>query len=140
MSMKRLLPLVFALGFLPVVAPTIASAAPLPFTDPAGDFLSTFTGPQNPDLDVIAFDATFDGATFTFTDQANGPIGTTTGGIFVWGVNRGSNTPGFGAFRPGVLVDAVVIADPTGASAAVGSGVRPLLPRHATGGSRNTIS
>src|SRR4051812_24930636 len=119
MSMKRLLPLVLALGLLPAVAPRIANAAPLPFTDPAGDFLDSFTGPHNPDLDVIAFDATFDGATFTFTDQANGPIGTTTGGIFVWGVNRGSNTAGFGTFRPGVLFDAIVIANPAGGSTAV---------------------
>ena len=72
--MKRLLPFALALMFLPGFAPGKAHAAPLPFTDPAGDFLASFTGPHNPDLDVIAFDATFDGSTFTFTDQANGPI------------------------------------------------------------------
>src|SRR4051812_20539796 len=102
--MKRLLLLAALIPFLPAVA----VAAPLAFSDPPNDFLSTFTGPHGADLDVIGFDATFDGSTFTFTDQANGPIGATSGGIYVWGVNRGGNTPGFGAFRPGVLFDSLV--------------------------------
>lgn len=127
-------------AFVAMFLPAAAFAEPLAFSDPANDYLSTYTGPQNGDLDVLTFDATFDGTTFTFSQTSNGTVGTTPGGIFVWGVNRGGNTAGFGAFRPGVLFDSVVIADPGGNSAVVVSGVRAPLTPSATTVSGNMIS
>src|SRR3954470_14745205 len=81
----------------------LCSPAEAAYIDPTGDFLSSYTGPHNGDLDVVNFDAQFDGTTFTFSSTSNAAIGTTPGGIFVWGVDRGAHTAGFGAFRPGVL-------------------------------------
>src|SRR5262249_35978017 len=83
------------------VAGTPLSASVI--TDPAGDFLTTFTtGPRNGDLDVLSAEVLFDGTNFTFTSTENGPIGTTDGSVFVWGVDRGLHNQFFGAFRPGV--------------------------------------
>ena len=81
--------------------------------DPANDFLSTYTaGPQNGDLDVLNTNVIFNGANFTLSATLNGAIGTTPGSIYVFGLNRGTNNAPFGAFAPGVLFDAVVIARP----------------------------
>jgi hypothetical protein len=85
-------------------------------TDPVGDFLSTYTGPQNGDMDVVTAQVFFDGTNFTFTSTQNGAVGTTAGAVYVWGVDRGSNIAPFGAFAPGVLFDAAVILVPGGTS------------------------
>lgn len=81
-------------------------------TDPPDDFLGTFTGPQNGDLDVLTAQVTFNGTSFLFDSTENGAIGTTAQALYVWGIDRGTHTEGFGAFRPGVLFDAVVILRP----------------------------
>ena len=39
----------------------------------------------------------------------NGAIGTTSGAIYVWGVDRGAGTVGFPTMAPGVIFDRVVI-------------------------------
>lgn len=96
-----------------------ASALPIGaavISDPANDFLPTYTGPKTGDLDVITAQVFFDGTNFTFTSTQNGLIGTTPAGIFVWGINRGSGTPGFPVIAPGVLFDSVFIINPSGAS------------------------
>jgi PEP-CTERM motif len=81
--------------------------------DPAGDFLTTFTtGPKNGDLDVVSAQVFFDGTNFTFTSTENGPIGTTEGSVFVWGVDRGLHNQFFGVFRPGVLFDVAIVLRP----------------------------
>ncbi len=106
--------MVFALLGLVIAAAPLSAAA---ITDPAGDFLTTFTtGPQNGDLDVLSAQVFFDGTNFTFTSTENGPIGETPGAFFVWGIDRGFHQPFFGAFRPGVLFDVAVVlqADLTG--------------------------
>jgi hypothetical protein len=98
----------------------VLALAALPFAsaeagiiDPAGDFLDSYTGPHGGDLDVLTADATFDGATF------------------VWGVDRGTNATPFGAFRPGVMFDAVVVGNPNGNSTVNVSGVSTVLPSSA---------
>ena len=128
------------LAVVTLVALPLCSPAEAAYIDPTGDFLSSYTGPQNGDLDVVNFDAQFDGTTFTFSSTSNGAIGTTPGGIFVWGVDRGAHTAGFGAFRPGVLFDAVVIANPNGPSRAVVNGVTTVLPSSALKVLGNMIS
>lgn len=92
--------------------------------DPAGDFLATYTGPRNGDLDVLAAGVTFDGTRFTLTGTLNGAIGTTAGALYVWGVDRGAGTARFGALAPGVTFDSVVSLTATRDAAGnlVGSG------------------
>lgn len=105
---------------MPVAAGLLAAmperGAAQPIADPAGDFLPTFTGPRNGDLDVLSAQVLFDGAQFTFTSRQNGVVGTTPGGIFVWGVNRGSGTSPGGVFPADVRFDAVVVLNPAGGS------------------------
>lgn len=134
--MKSVVAAGLALAFSVFAAP--AEAAPI--SDPIGDFLDSYTGPHNGDLDVVSIDPIFDGGTFTLRSTSNGAIGTTPGGIFVWGVNRGSNTAGFGAFRPGVLFDAVVVGNPNGTSRVSVSGVATILPNSAVTFSGNMIA
>jgi hypothetical protein len=70
-----------------LVAPAVAA------TDPVGDFLATYTGPQNANLDIVSASATFDGANFNLTATMNGVIGSSPDTLFVWAINRGAGTP-----------------------------------------------
>jgi hypothetical protein len=76
-------------------------------------FLGTFSGPHNGDFNVVTAQVTFNGSSFVFTSTMGAPIGTTTGVDYIWGVDRGLESPtaeaGFGLFAPGVLFDGVVI-------------------------------
>ena len=139
MQVRRIGALSAALALL-LLPLTVSGASAAPITDPIGDFLSSYTGPQNADLDVVSIDPIFDGGTFTLRSTSAGAIGTTPGGIFVWGVNRGGNTAGFGAFRPGVLFDAVIIGNPTGPSRVSVNGVATVLPSSAVTFTGNMLS
>jgi len=89
---------------------TIAHGALI--TDPVGDFLATYTGPQNADLDIVTAQVFYNGTNFTFTSTQNGAVGTTPG-IYVWGIDTGTNATPFAAFgEGGVLFDTVVILEP----------------------------
>lgn len=90
-------------------------------TDPVGDFLPSYAGPRNPDMDVVAADVTFDGSTFAFSGTMDGAIGTTPGALYVFGIDRGkgmqrftTGTPSIGA---GVSFDSVLILRPNGTGA-----------------------
>ena len=100
---------------LAAAAPASRAAAQL-VADPAGDFLASYVGPRNGDLDVLGANVFFDGATFRFASRSAGAIGTTSGALFVWGVDRGRGTARFGPLAPGVLFDAVVVLNPGGTS------------------------
>lgn len=94
---------------------TIQSLVPsAAFADALGDFLPTFVGARGPDLDVLRVDGTYDGAEFRFSAREAGAIGTTPGGFFVFGVDRGAGTPRFADIAPGVEFDAVVVVNPGG--------------------------
>jgi hypothetical protein len=99
--------------------------------DHANDFLPTYIGPQNGDLDVLSTGATFDGTNFRFTATLNGTVGATTGAFYVWGVDRGAGTVGFPTLAPGVRFDTVLIVRPVGtnpANAAGNVGANTLAP------------
>ena len=72
------------------------AAAPVPvagaITDDQGDFLTTYIGPRNADLDVKSANVTYDGQFIYFTAEMYGDIGTTQDGLYVWGVDRGNAT------------------------------------------------
>ena len=61
--------------------------------DPAGDFLATYTGPLDGDLDVLSAGAVQNGTDVVLTATMNGDIGTTPGAVYVFGVNRGAGLP-----------------------------------------------
>jgi hypothetical protein len=104
-------------------APGVARAGPI--TDPPNDFLPTFLGPHNADLDVREADVTFNGTSFLLHAILNGPVGTTTGGFYVWGFNRGAGTQGFPTIAPGVIFDRVVVLNNDGTGTVPGFGNLP---------------
>jgi hypothetical protein len=106
---------VSVLGLSVLVLGAAQSKAAL-ITDPMGDFIPSYTGPHNGDMDVLSAQVSFDGSTFTFTATMAGAIGTTTGGNYVWGINRGAGTAGFPTMAPGVLFDSVFLINPAGGS------------------------
>jgi hypothetical protein len=119
--------------------------------DPQGDFLATYTGPQNGDLDVLSLSATYTASGVTLTSTMNGSVGTTAGSVFLWGVDRGSGTQrlidsGPPAVGPsGILLDAVVRFESGGGGRvvtfpAVGLPITTILDPSIVSISGNTIS
>lgn len=108
--------------------------------DPAGDFLPTYSGPHGADLDVLSVSAVYHPHTHSWELDATlaGPVGTTPGGFYVWGVNRGSGSAGFAASLglTGVLFDTVAVIRPNGASTIAGN----ALPAGSVTFSGNTLS
>lgn len=99
------------------LTPVAAQAATM--SDNLGDFLGTYTGPTNGDLDVLSVTAVQDGTNVTLTALLNGVPESTSGSAYVWGVNRGAGTEGlFTGATPvgqGVFFDAVVLIQASGA-------------------------
>ncbi len=105
------------------------NAIAVPLADPVGDFLSTYIGGRGGDMDVVSANVTLIGnTTLRFFAQLNGTVGTTPGGFFVWGLDRGAGTERFVAASPsvgaGVFFDSVVIinANATGSINLLGLG------------------
>ena len=95
------------------------SALATPINDPVGDFLPTYIGVKGGDLDVLKAEVTLIGkSTFNFFAQLNGAIGTTPGGFYVFGLDRGAGTERFVGGMPstgaGVFFESVVIINPNG--------------------------
>ena len=66
-----------ARGMAVAVAASVAALQPARATtivDPAGDFLATYTGPHNGDLDVLSASAVQNGTSVTLTANLNGAI------------------------------------------------------------------
>ena len=90
-----------------------------PINDPIGDFLPAYIGVKGGDLDVVRADVTLIGNhSFNFFAQLNGNIGTTPGGFYIFGLDRGAGTERFVGGTPsvgaGVFFDSVVIINPDG--------------------------
>lgn len=104
-------------------------AAAAPVTDPGGDFLPTYVGPTNSDLDVLSTSVEFDGTNFIWRLTTAGAFGTTAGSLYVLWVNRGAGTARFGPGAPNVLFDAVGVFRPAGPDVVVNlTGVPPGAP------------
>ena len=89
--------------------------------DPVGDFLPSYQGSHNGDMDVVSSFVNYNPSTdmFTFSGTMNGAIGTTTGGFYVWGVNTGTGTNNFSSLGlPDIKFNATVVlrADGTGSA------------------------
>ena len=89
-------------------------------SDPANDFIASYGGPPAGDLDVLSTSFTYDGSAFVFSATLNGAVGTTAGGAYVFGVNRGQGTARFGTITTAngtydatqVLFDSVIVYRP----------------------------
>jgi hypothetical protein len=107
-----------AVGLL--VAGSVGSARADEIADPVGDFLPTYTGPQDPGLDVVAHEVTLLGDRIIFFGRMAGPIAPTQaiGGLYLTGLDRGRGTPRFRAstppIGPNVLWDLIVRINPDG--------------------------
>jgi len=96
------------------LASTWASAT---VVDATGDFLASFTGAHGADLDVVSAGVLYNPNSHLFSLNATmaGNIGTTPGGIYVWGVNRGLGTAGFASIgASNVLFDMVIVINADG--------------------------
>jgi hypothetical protein len=101
-----------ALALLP--APLLATS----FSDPADDFLGTYTGTVSGDLDILGATARRNGVGVNLALTVDGAIGTSPGALYVWGINRGAGTPRLSFGSPsvgaGTLFDAVYVMFPNG--------------------------
>jgi len=86
--------------------------------DPIGDFLPTYAGPHNGDLDVVSTNASLLGTNLVFSATLNANVGTTAQGFYIWGVNRGAGTANFASLGlPNIIFDSVIRINPDGTGA-----------------------
>ena len=107
-SIARVSLTLLALALVLAASPEVSAD----YTDPAGDFLASYTGLHGGDLDVISADVLYNpfAQTFTFSGTMNDAIGTTAGAFYVFGVNRGQGSTPFASIGAGnVIFDAVVV-------------------------------
>lgn len=107
-----------------------APAASTTVIDPTGDFLPSYVGPHNPDLDVTRFTVNFDQGTSTFFLNAKlaGTINPASVGLYVIGVDTGLGAiRPFGSIgNPNVIFDQVVIVQKDGTGQVTGAAGGPL--------------
>lgn len=105
-------------------------AAATTVTDPVGDFLPTFTGDHDPDLDVTSFSVNFDSVTSSFLLQAtlDGDIDPAKDGLYAIGVNTGTGAAApFGDIgAPNVIFDQVIAVQKDGTGLVTGPAGGPL--------------
>ena len=119
-------------GLLSVGVPVSSAFA---VGDPANDFLGTYTGPLNGDLDVLSANVRFDQASsqLVFEATLNGAIGTSPHAVYIFGIDRGWGNVGNNIFRSG---------GPPGGLPKIGAGVTfdTVLVVTAEGQGRSPIS
>ena len=95
-------------------------------SDPTGDFLGSFAGPHNADLDVTDFSVMFDGTNFLLGGTLAGNILAVDTPLYVIGVNTGTgvNAPFGGIGEPNVVFNQVVLI--TGATGTGAVGATPV--------------
>jgi hypothetical protein len=105
-----------------VAAITLAgggTAHALSVVDPTGDFLGSFVGDHDADLDVTAFSVAFDNVANTFKLDATfaGAINPSKPGLYAIGVNTGTGViaPFGGIGNPNVIFNQVIVVQKTGA-------------------------
>jgi hypothetical protein len=88
--------------------------------DPVGDFLPSFVGTHDADLDVTSFGVVYNPNTTTFTLSATlaGAINPALPGLYVIGVNTGTGAiaPFGGIGEPNVIFNQVAVVQKTGAT------------------------
>lgn len=108
-----------------------APAQAITVVDPTGDFLLSYTGPAQADLDVTSFSAHYDpgNARFLLSATMAGTIDLNTGGFYVIGVNTGSAGPSpfAGIGQPNVIFNTTVQLRKTGNSTANGNVITAMF-------------
>jgi len=128
------MPTKFATKVLCAAALSLAAGASMAadgITDPLGDYVAGYNGSKLGDLDVLSAFVTYNTGTdkFVFSGSFAANVGTTAGGFYVFGVNRGAGTAGFAANGlPNVLFDSVVIFNQDGSARITGTSPATLLP------------
>jgi hypothetical protein len=119
--MRRVLLVAGALIALAAAAPAHAVA----ITDPVGDFIPSFAGPQDADLDVISFSVVYDvgDEAFRLTAAMAGDIDPSRPGLYAIGVNTGTGLirPFAGIGAPNVIFNQVVAVQKTGVATVSGN-------------------
>lgn len=110
-------------------AAALAASAPwahaVTFNDAVGDYVPGYSGSKAGDLDVISSSVIYNLTknTFVFSATMNADIGTSAGGFYVWGINRGFGAASFAANGfGGVLFDSVLIFNADGSGRVTASG------------------
>lgn len=103
-----------------------APASAVTISDPTGDFLASFVGPHNADLDVTNFSVVFDGTNFLIGGTLAGNILAADTPLYVIGINTGTGiiAPFAGIGEPNVVFNQVVLI--TGATGTGALGATPL--------------
>lgn len=101
---------------LAVLAALAVPAQAAPVVDAAGDFLPTYAGPKDADLDVRFADVVIDAkaGTVTLSGVLAGPIDRASGKFYVFGIDRGRGEVGRD----------LVFQGPLGGEPKIGAGVR----------------
>ena len=100
------------LGVAAMALATAAQAQTNSVSDPTGDFIPSYTGPHQADLDVTSLSVSYNASTMNFLIQSTfaGAIDATLPGFYVIGVNTGTGTTPFGAIgEPNVLFNQAII-------------------------------
>jgi len=124
-------------GLFAVSQPTIAAT----ISDPIGDFIASYGGPHDSDLDVTSVSAIYDPthATFRLGATLAGAINPASNGFYVFGVDRGAGANPFAVIGVGgVTFDGVVVVTEAGTARAVVDGVTTPLTAFSLSG--NTVS
>lgn len=119
--MRRVLLAAGAVLALAAAAPSHAATV----TDATGDFLPSYAGPHDADLDVLSFNVAYDdvGAAFRLTAAMAGDIDPGKPGLYVIGVNTGTGVirPFAGIGAPNVIFNQVILVQKTGVATVGGN-------------------
>jgi hypothetical protein len=105
-------------------APALAAV----ITDPIGDFIPTYLGPHQADLDVTSFSVSYNSALSEFSVQSTfaGALDTTIPDLYAIGVNTGTGPANFASIgHPGVIFNNVIAVSKNGTATIGGT---PLAP------------
>ena len=86
-------------------------------TDPAGDFLASYTGPHQADLDVTSLSVSYNPGTMDFLIQSTfaGAVDPSLPGFYVIGANTGTGTGPFASIgAPDVKFNQVILVQKNG--------------------------
>lgn len=111
-------------AFAALAAAAMPAAATV--TDPAGDFLASYTGVQAADVDIRSVDVRFDGTSFILDAELGGDFGATPNSLLAWGINRGAGTARLASGTPPLGQD--VLFDSLAVIFGTGSALRVLIP------------
>lgn len=124
------------LSMVAAMAAASSTALAAPITDPANDFLPTYTGAQNSDVDVLSSEVTVNYTLnqLILTGTMAGNVGTSSGASYIWGLDRGlgterfvTGTPSIGAgVRFDLAVNATALGVATVNNIAAGTGAQSI--------------